>query len=124
MSRSVVTRRLRPPRPDRLAKIDLVADAELALREHEEAVQVVADEGLRAQPDCEPCDAGGREQREEVDPELREDEENRDRPDQGDHEAARDAPLGVVARIPKSAGAAPAESSRRPSRPPSSRPRG
>ena len=68
--------------PSALAQVDLVADAVLVLDEHEQAGDAVPDEGLGAEPEGDAGDAGGRDQRGEVDAELAEDHDAGDHPDQ------------------------------------------
>ena len=80
-------------------EVDHVADAELVLEDHEDAVEVVLHQGLRAEGQGHADDAGAGQQRGDVDVERREDHGGRDRPHADRDHAAQQLADGLRALL-------------------------
>ena len=64
-----------------MAKIDLIARPELIVGQHEETGDDIAHQHLRTETNCTADDRGDRHEGSDIDTELADDRDDRDRPD-------------------------------------------
>ena len=83
-----------------------VSDADLILEDHEEAADDVAHQGLRAEADGQPGDAGAGQHRRDVDPKLLQDHQGRDADDRALATLSTSEP-SVRARFARSSASSP-----------------